>query len=62
MRLPVAIFPTQDWLVNEEIPASIREALAAAGIPLREGRAIRVYMDLSRMPEYRYADDEGEAA
>lgn len=62
VRLPVAIFPTQDWLVNEEIPASIREALAAAGIPLREGRAIRVYMDLSRMPEYRYADDEGEAA
>ncbi len=62
VRLPVAVFPTQDWLANEEIPASIKDALAAEEIALREGRTIRVYMDLSRMPEYRYSDDEGEVA
>lgn len=62
VRLPVAIFPTQDWLVNEEIPASLKDALTAAEIPLPEGRNIRVYLDLTRMPEYRYrdGDDEGE--
>jgi hypothetical protein len=60
VRLPVAVFPTQDWVVTEEIPVSINEALAAADIPLREGRAIRTYMDLSRMPEYRHHDGEGE--
>ncbi|MFW5869139.1 MAG: mechanosensitive ion channel family protein [Armatimonadota bacterium] len=62
IRLPVAIFPTQDWLVNEEIPASLTDALTAAEIPLREERNVRVYLDLSRMPEYRHADEgrEGE--
>ncbi len=60
VRLPIAIFPTQDWLANEEIPASIKDALAAAEIPLREGRSIRIYMDLSRMPEYRYREETGE--
>jgi small conductance mechanosensitive channel len=62
VRLPVAIFPTQDWLVNEEIPASIKDALAGEEIALREGRSIRVYLDLTRMPEYRYADGAGEGA
>ena len=57
VRVPVAIFPTQDWLVNEEIPASLKDALTAAEIPLREGRNVRVYLDLSRMPEYRHAGD-----
>ncbi len=60
VRLPIAIFPTQDWLANEEIPAGIRDALATAEIPMREGRTIRVYMDLSRMPEYRYTEETGE--
>jgi len=60
VRLPVAVFPTQEWLANEEIPASIRDALANAEIPMREGRDIRVYMDLSRMPEYRYSEETGE--
>jgi moderate conductance mechanosensitive channel len=60
IRVSVAIFPTQDWLVNEEIPASLTDALTAAEIPLREGRTVRVYLDLSRMPEYRHADGEGE--
>ncbi len=57
IRVPVAIFPTQDWLANEEIPATIKDALDSAEIPLREGRNVRVYLDLSRMPEYRHADD-----
>jgi len=60
IRLPVAIFPTQEWLATEEIPAAIRDALAEAEIPLREGRAIRQYTDLSRMPEYRYSEEVGE--
>ncbi len=59
IRLPVAIFPTQDWLVNDEIPTSIKDALTTEEIPLREGRNIRVYMDLERMPEYRYSDESG---
>jgi len=60
VRLPVAVFPTQEWLANEEIPASIKDALAEAEIPLREGRDIRVYMDLARMPEYRYSEETGD--
>lgn len=60
VRLPVAIFPTQDWLVNEEIPAAVRDTLAQAEIPLREGRDVRVFMDLSRMPEYHHADEDDE--
>ncbi len=60
VRLPIAVFPTQDWLANEVIPASIRDALAGAEVPLREGRNVRVFMDLSRMPEYHYSDESGE--
>ncbi len=60
VRLPVAIFPTQEWLVNEEIPATIKDTLAQAEIPLREDRTIRSYMDLSRMPKYRHTDGGGE--
>ncbi|MGC9318935.1 MAG: mechanosensitive ion channel family protein [Armatimonadota bacterium] len=60
VRLPVAVFPTQEWLVNEEIPTSINDTLAGAEIPLREGRSPRVYMDLTRMPQYRYREEKGE--
>lgn len=60
VRLPVGIFPTQEWLANEEIPAAIRDALAEVEIPLREGRTIRTYMDLTHMPEYRYSEVTGE--
>jgi moderate conductance mechanosensitive channel len=62
VRLPVAIFPTQDWLVNEEIPAAIRDALTQEEIAMREGRDVRVFMDLTRMPEYRTLNGEGEVA
>ncbi len=61
VRLPVAIFPTQDWLANDEIPTSIKEAFAEAQIPIREGRNIRVYMDLSRMPEYHYSEEADDS-
>jgi small conductance mechanosensitive channel len=59
VRQPVAIFPTQEWLVTEEIPTSIKEALTAAEIEVPETRAIRSYSDLGRMPQYRYRGEEG---
>lgn len=59
IRLPVAIFPTQDWLLTDVIAAALQDALADAEIPLAEGRTIRTYMDLRRMPEYRHSDEEG---
>ena len=58
IRLPVAIFPNQDWLVNEEIPAAIRESLGRNEIEMREGRNVRVFTDLTRMPEYRHCHGE----
>ncbi|MGD9496795.1 MAG: mechanosensitive ion channel family protein [Armatimonadota bacterium] len=61
VRLPIAVLPTQEWLANDEIPASLKEALAEAEIALREGRVPRTYTDLSRMPEYRYGDETDEA-
>jgi len=56
VRLPVAIFPTQDWFCKEEIPQRIKEVLAAREIALTEGRNIRTYNDLSRMPEYKHEE------
>jgi small-conductance mechanosensitive channel len=62
VRLPLAVFPTQEWVANEEIPQRIREALAASEIALTESRNIRTYADLSRMPEYRYEEEAGDDA
>lgn len=59
VRLPVAIFPTQEWLVNEEIPAAIGDTLNQKEISMREGRNVRMFTDLSRMPEYRVDNGEG---
>ncbi len=50
VRMPVAIFPTQDWLATEELPIRVKNALARAEILMPEGRTIRTYPDLSRMP------------
>jgi len=58
VRLPVASFPTQEWLINEEIPGRVTELLAREQIALQEGRKIRVYMDLSRMPTYDMEADQ----
>ncbi len=50
VRMPVAVFPTQDWLAAEELPIRVKNALARAEIVMPEGRTIRTYPDLSRMP------------
>ncbi len=50
VRMPVAIFPTQDWLATEELPIRVKNALARAEIVMPEGRTTRTYPDLSRMP------------
>lgn len=57
VRLPVAIFPTQEWFANEEIPQRIKEMLATREIALAEGRELRTYNDLSRMPEYKHEEE-----
>jgi hypothetical protein len=62
IRLPVAVFPTQEWVANEEIPQRIREALAASEVAMTEGRNIRTYADLSRMPEYRHEEEAEDDA
>jgi len=65
IRVPVAIFPTQEWMANEEIPQRVREVFARREIALMEGRDIRAYVDLERMPEYKFveeADDDAERA
>ena len=56
VRLPVAVLPTQEWFCNEEIPQRIKEMLAAREIALAEGRDLRTYNDLSRMPEYKHEE------
>ena len=58
VRLPLAVFPTQEWFCNEEVPQRINEALAARQIALPEGRKIRTYNDLSQMPEYKEKETE----
>ena len=50
LRIPLAVFPTQDWLATEELPTRVSVALSGAGMSIPEGRTIRTYSDLSRMP------------
>jgi moderate conductance mechanosensitive channel len=50
LRIPAAIFPTQDWLATEELPARVSLALKNADMSIPEGRTARTYPDLSRMP------------
>lgn len=59
VRIPVAVFPTQDWLATEEFPARIQNALASVDIAAAEGRRILAYPDISRMPMPGTADDAG---
>jgi len=58
VRISAAGFPTQDWIVTEELPMSIRELLRRESIVLQEGRDVRTYMDLSRMPIYNIDTEE----
>ncbi len=50
LRIPLAIFPTQDWLATEELPTRVSVALKGADMGIPEGRTMRTYPDLSRMP------------
>ena len=50
VRVPLAVFPTQTWLVTEEFPARTKPALAAADITMPEGRTLHTFADLSEMP------------
>jgi moderate conductance mechanosensitive channel len=50
VRVPIAVFPTQNWLATEEFPARAKLALAGADIAMPEGWTVRTYPDLSRMP------------
>ncbi len=50
LRIPLAIFPTQDWLATEELPTRVSVALKSADMGIPEGRTMRTYPDLSRMP------------
>lgn len=58
VRISAAGFPTQDWIVTEELPMSVRELLRREGIEMQEGRDVRTYMDLSRMPIYNVDANE----
>lgn len=57
VRIPLAVFPTQDWLALDELPARVKMALAANGMSLPDGRAPRAYPDLRRMPLPRPPED-----
>ncbi|MFP3904943.1 MAG: mechanosensitive ion channel family protein, partial [Armatimonadota bacterium] len=62
VRVPVGVFPTQDWLANEEVPARATQALQELEITIPPGRQVRTYADLSRMPlPPKYEDVEDTA-
>ena len=50
VRLPVATFAEHDWLAKEELVARLNAILAREGVKLVEGRPLRVYPDLTRLP------------
>lgn len=58
VRIMAAAFPTQEWVVTEELPRRVRQMLQREGVALREGADVRAYLDLSRMPIYN--PDRGE--
>lgn len=46
VRVPLSIFPSQEWLVKEELPASLRRTLQTRQLALPEGATPRAYQDL----------------
>lgn len=48
---PVSIFPAQEWLVKEQIPASLRRTMQARELAMPEGAAPRAYQDLRHFPQ-----------
>ncbi|MFO7946919.1 MAG: mechanosensitive ion channel family protein [Armatimonadota bacterium] len=62
VRIPVGVFPTQEWLANEAVPARANQVLQELEITLPPGRQVRTYADLSRMPlPPKYEDVEHTA-
>jgi hypothetical protein len=59
VRAPMGVFPTQEWLANDEMPSRINQAMQELEITVPPGREVRTYADLSRMPiPPRYEDVE----
>lgn len=46
VRLSVGVLSSQEWLVNEEIPARIKSLLQKLEIPMPEGRNAKAYAEL----------------
>ncbi|NPV48753.1 MAG: mechanosensitive ion channel [Armatimonadetes bacterium] len=51
VRAPISVFPAQEWLVKEEIPASLRRTMQARELAMPEGAAPRAYQDLRHFPQ-----------
>lgn len=49
VRLPVAVFPTQDWVATEELAARTQIMLDEMGITIAEKLKMRVYADVSEV-------------
>ncbi|MCD6360454.1 MAG: mechanosensitive ion channel [Armatimonadetes bacterium] len=58
VRIAAAGFPTQEWIVTEELTKRVRLALSEKQIALKEGMDVHAYMDLSRMPIYNVDTNE----
>ena len=53
VKVRLGIVPTQEWIVNTEIPARVKQLLTAREITMPEGRLAACYLDISplaRMP------------
>jgi len=49
VRLPVAVFPTQDWIATEELATRAQVMLDGMGIAVAEKLKMRVYPDISEV-------------
>lgn len=50
LRVPLSVFPAQEWVVKEELPAALRRALQVREVALPEGAAPRAYQDIRHFP------------
>ena len=48
VRFPFTIFPTQEWLAEQEIPARVRKLMAENNVEMSPGLDIRTVPDLER--------------
>lgn len=61
VSLPVAVFPTQDWVATTELPNRVKFILAGSEIPLPDGMAPQAIADLTQMPLAPAEPEEGAA-